>query len=342
MILTTNRGDAAPEVERTYRRAADLCGRIDNRPELYPMLRGLQRFTLVRADLGRAMTLARKGVAMARKGGEREDLLEAHLALGVTYFYAGQLLRARTALATGLRLPRATPPTSPAAWMQDPVIVVRAHLGVIAWLFGKETEMRAQLAEMRRAASALGHPFSLAFAHASVATIQQMARDTDAARAAAEALLALSTENGFSLFVARARCLRGWALAVGDREEHGVDEIRAGIAQWQATGAKYLVPYHLGLLSEAEAAVGRQDAALASAEAALAVVKKTGERWCEPELLRLAGELRGTIAGRARGARRAQGRRAALASLRRAVALARRQGARALVQRARASLDRFG
>ena len=66
-------------------------------PELYPMLRGLQRFTLVRADLERAMTLARKGVAMARKGGEREDLVEAHLALGVTHFYAGELTSARAA-----------------------------------------------------------------------------------------------------------------------------------------------------------------------------------------------------------------------------------------------------
>ena len=342
LLLTTNQGDAAPEVERTYRRAADLCARIENRPELYPMLRGLQRFTLVRADLERAMTLARKGVAMARKGGEREDLVEAHLALGVTHFYAGELTSARAALARGLRLPRAEPPSPLAAWMQDPAIVIRAHLAVLAWLFGDDAAMREHLADMRRDAAALDHPFSLAFAHASAATVHQITRDADAVRADADALLALSTESGFSLLVARARCLRGWARTVAGREEDGVDEIRAGLEQWQATGARYLVPYQLGLLGEAQAAVGKPDLALATVEEALAVVRKTGERWWEPELLRLAGELRDAIACRGRGASRARGRRTAVTSLRRAVVLARRQGARALVQRARESLRRIG
>jgi predicted ATPase len=120
-----------------------------------------------------------------------------------------------------------------------------------------------------------------------------------------------------------------------------VDEIQAGIEQWQATGAKFMVPYQLGLLGDAQAAVGRQEAALGSVEEALAVVRKTGERWWEPEILRLKGELLGGMALRARGARRVRGRRAALASLRKAVALARRRGARALVHRARESLDRL-
>jgi hypothetical protein len=339
LLLMNSRGYAAAEVDRTYRRAADLFGRIGNRPGLYPTLRALQRITLVRADIDRALALARKGVAMARKGGEREELLEAYLALGVTLFYAGQLAPGRAALARGLRLRRAVHPSSLAFGMPDPAIVIRAHLGYLAWLFGEEAQMLEHLAEIRREASALGDPFSLGYSHAGAATLHQFARDADAVRADADALLALCTEHGFSLFVALARYSRGWALAVGSGQERGVDEIRAGIEQWQATGVKLLVPYQLGLLCDAQAAVGRQEAALGTVEEALAVVRRTGERWWEPELLRLAGELRGGIARRARGARRVQGRRAALASLRRAVALARRQGAHALVHRARESLD---
>ena len=286
------------------------------------------------------MALARKGVVMARKGGEQEELLEASLALGVTSFYAGQLAPARAALARGLRLRQAMHRGAPAFRMLDPSIVIRAHLGFLAWLFGEEAKMHEHLAEMRREAS--GQLFSLAYSHVGAAMIHQLAGDADAVRADADALLALSTEHGFSLFVALARCSRGWALAVGGGQEQGVDEIRAGIEQWQATGARFLVPYQLGLLGDAQAVVGRPEAALGTVEAALAVVKRTGERWWEAELLRLAGELRGGIALRARGARRMQGRRAALASLRKAVALARRQGAHALVQRARASLAGLG
>jgi DNA-binding winged helix-turn-helix (wHTH) protein len=341
LMLMNSRGYAAPEVDRTYRRATDLFGRIGNRPGLYPTLRALHRITLVRADIDRALVLARKGVAMARKGGEREELLEAYLALGGTLFYAGQLAPARAALARGLRLRRALPSGSLAFGMPDPAIVIRAHLGYLAWLFDEEEEMRAHLAEMRREASALGDPFSLAYSHAGAATLHQFARDADAAGADADALLALCTEHGFSSFVALARYSRGWALAVGRGQERAVDEIRAGIEQWQATGPKLLVPYQLGLLCDAQAAVGRQEAALGTVEEALEVGRRTGERWWEPELLRLAGELRGGIARRARGAPRVRGRRTAVASLRKAVALARRRGAHALVRRARESLDRL-
>jgi hypothetical protein len=219
---------------------------------------------------------------MARKGREQEEVLEAYLALGGTFFYAGQLASAQAALARGLRLRRAPHPNSRAFGMPDPTIVIREHLGYLAWLFGEEEEMLAHLAEMRRHASSLGDPFSLAYAHAGAATLHQFARDADAVRAEADALLALCTEHGFSLFVALARYSRGWALAVGSGQERGVDEIRAGIEQWQATGAKLLVPYQLGLLGDALAAVGRQETALGTVEEALEGVRRTGERGGKP------------------------------------------------------------
>jgi DNA-binding winged helix-turn-helix (wHTH) protein/predicted ATPase len=341
LVLTTNRGDAAPEVERTYRRAVDLCARVESRPELYPMLRGLQRLTLVRADVARAMTLARKGVAMARKSGASEDLLEAHLALGVTCLYAGQLARARAALTRALRVPRPADRWPLAAWMQDPAVAARAHLAVLAWLAGTEPAMRAQLAAMEREADGIGHPFSRAFARASTASALQMTGDAAGVRDAADELLALSTAHGFSLLVARGRCLRGWAIAVGDGDARGIDEIRAGLEQWRASGAKYLVAYHLGLLADAERVLGRHGEALRTVEDALAMVRRTGERWWQPELLRLAGEIRGALAARTRGIASARNRRAGLAALRQAAALARRQGARGCAERARASAEQL-
>jgi len=64
-----------------------------------------------------------------------------------------------------------------------------------------------------------------------------------------------------------------------------------GLAAWGATGAEVVRPYVLGLLAEAHAKVGQQEAGLTLLAEALAVVNDTGERRWEPELYRLKGEL---------------------------------------------------
>jgi DNA-binding winged helix-turn-helix (wHTH) protein/predicted ATPase len=340
LMLMNSRGEAA-DVDRAYRRAADLSRRIGSRPELYRTLRGLHRMTLIRGDIGRAMTMARKGVAMARNSGDQEERLEAHVALGVTLFYAGRLAPAREALEKGLRLRGDMPSDSPAFRMLDHAIVIRSHLCLLAWLLADEPGMREQLFEMQRHAAASGQPLAIAYSHISAAMLHQLSRDADAVRVDTDALLAVSAEHGFSLLVALARCERGWAQAVGRGQESGVEEIRAGSRQWQEKGAEFLVPYQLALLGEAQAAVGSLHAALATIEQALGVVEQTGERWWQPELLRLRGEMRAGIALEAREAHPFRGRRTAVASVRKAAALARRQGARALVHRARESLDRL-
>ena len=43
LMLMNSRGHAAADVDRAYRRAADLSARIETRPELYRTLRGLHR-----------------------------------------------------------------------------------------------------------------------------------------------------------------------------------------------------------------------------------------------------------------------------------------------------------
>src|SRR5205807_5675913 len=49
--------------------------------------------------------------------------------------------------------------------------------------------------------------------------------------------------------------------------------------------------YFLALLAEAYGTMGQPEAGLTVLTEALTHVDKTGERWCEPELYRLKGEL---------------------------------------------------
>ena len=66
--------------------------------------------------------------------------------------------------------------------------------------------------------------------------------------------MATASEHGFPIRVAQATILGGWALAVSGGDGAGVEQLRAGLAGYLATGAELDHPYYLGLLAEGLAA----------------------------------------------------------------------------------------
>jgi predicted ATPase len=71
----------------------------------------------------------------------------------------------------------------------------------------------------------------------------------------------------------------------------GLDEIRRGLAAYEATGARLWRPYFLGLLAQALVKADRIPEGLAAATEALALVRTTGEQASGAELYRVCGEL---------------------------------------------------
>ena len=65
--LIAIKGYAASEVEHTYSRAWALCDQLGRSAELFPVLRGLWNFHLVRGELRRANDLAERVVALAEE-----------------------------------------------------------------------------------------------------------------------------------------------------------------------------------------------------------------------------------------------------------------------------------
>ena len=63
------------------------------------------------------------------------------------------------------------------------------------------------------------------------------------------------------------------------------------MSAFRATGAEIAQPYWLALLAEAHGSIGEPKAGLTVLTEALTLVDTTGERWYEPDLYRLKGEL---------------------------------------------------
>ena len=84
----------------------------------------------------------------------------------------------------------------------------------------------------------MSHPFSLAFALSFAARLHQFRREGQAAQERAEAVITLSTEQGFPYWLAWGTILRGWALAEQGQGEEGIAQMRQGLAAYRATGAE--------------------------------------------------------------------------------------------------------
>src|SRR5919108_105004 len=87
-----------------YTRARALCQQVGENPDLFPVLWGLWRFYLVRAEYQTARELAAPCLSLAQGVHDPALLLGAHYALGATVYLLGELMPARAHLEQGLAL----------------------------------------------------------------------------------------------------------------------------------------------------------------------------------------------------------------------------------------------
>ena len=89
------------------------------------------------------------------------------------------------------------------------------------------------------------HPFSLTYALAFAARVDQFRREGQATHAQAEALCALAREQGFAFFLTTGTMHLGWALAEQGQSLEGMVQMREGLTAYRATGAEVDCPYFL-------------------------------------------------------------------------------------------------
>jgi predicted ATPase len=158
-------------------------------------------------------------------------------------------------------------------------------------LLGRGTEV-LELAEkgLNRARESQ-HLFSLGMALVVVGWLYQYRRESEIARAHAEAAITLAEEHGFPEWKAWGRFHHGWAMTELGHLEEGVSEMEAGITDFRRFGGVPRFPFTLAVLAQAYARLGRHEQAVAMVDEALARIESTGERIDEAEMLRLKAEV---------------------------------------------------
>jgi predicted ATPase len=290
--LLATKGYAAPEVGAAYTRARALCQQGVQSPQLFPVIFGLWQFYVLRGDLQVARELGEQLLALAQYLQDPAYLLEAHRALAFTCFSLGEMAPARAQAERGIGLYHPQKHHAPAfMYGQDPGTSCMAYAALALWHLGYPDRALQRSHQMLRLAHELSHPFSLAHALYFASLLHQHRREVQEAQECADALMALSTEHGFELYVIRGTLQRSWALTEQGQLEAGLTQMRRGLNAYRDTGAELVRPYFLAWLAEACWKVGQLKEGLHVLDEALALVAQHQECWWEAEIYRLKGAL---------------------------------------------------
>jgi predicted ATPase len=332
MPLQVRAGFGAPEVYAVYARARELCDRAAGEQPLFAVLWGLWLFHKVRSELGRARAMADELRALAARLAQPALELQAQQALAVTALCRGEPASTVRHMeqAAALYDPQRHRGHS-SQFGQDPGVACKSFGSVALWLLGHSDEAARLSAETVRLARELGQPSSLALALFFAAVVHQCRGSGPRALVNAEACRFAAAEHGFSFWLAGATVLSGWALSASGDDAEGVARLRRGLADWSATGSVTYQTYFMGLLAEVLLRRQEVEEARHVLTEALALSRRTGERLYEAELHRLDGEL----------LRMTGFPREAAENFRRALDVARSQGAQSFELRAAASLTRL-
>jgi predicted ATPase len=295
--LAAVRGQAAPEVEHTYRRAHALCQQVGDIAQLAPALVGLRVWYSIRGMRQAEREMGEQLLDLAQRLQDPHILLEARRSLGMSYFMSGEFVAAHQHLEQGLILASSPQRHALSALPSTQVPGVQPHLECLVyiaytlWYLGYPDQALQRSHEAVHLAQGSSHPYSLALALASAAWVHQHRRETSAAQELAEAAMTIAAEHGFIQREAIASIRYGWTLAMQGQAQAGIGHLQQGLAAYRATGAEQMWSAYLAVLAEVYAHAGHIADGLAALHEAMTLVDARVGFFYQAELYRLQGEL---------------------------------------------------
>ena len=292
MALQARRGYAAPEVDRAYTRARLLCQRTGSAEDLLPVSRGQNLFYIARADYRTASELGTELLRVGTATRSLEHLLEGHMTLGVNLIYLGRFAESRAHFEQSLAIH--TPENGPLRVFQyvgHSEAWSRSYLGRTLSFLGYYDQALATSEAGVAVARRLAIPLSVTQAMGMHTNLCHILGDVGAAEEWAMRTIAYATEYGFPYWSSLSSMVRGWTLAYQGQVEQGIAQLRRGIDENLATGAKVGRSWFLVMLAELYQMNGQWNQGLEAVAQALAHADDTEERYYEAEAHRLKGEL---------------------------------------------------
>jgi class 3 adenylate cyclase/predicted ATPase len=291
--LIATQGYGAADVERVYARAQTLCRRMGDEEALMKVQLGLEGCHFMRADFDKAHAIAQETSVLADRSRDPMRKIQAAWAVANVLFHRGEVLEAVEHMDACLHAYdlMAHRPSA----VQDPGVMCLCYSAWGKWELGFPDEALRRAQRVVTLAEQLDHRFSMGEAWGFITTVHHFRGETMDAMRCANRAIEICEEGGFAVWLAHARVMRGRLavqLAKSPAEiEQGLDEMKQAHAAWASTGAVVTQAFYLAMQAEGLSIAGRPAEGLAALQTAFDIVQRVGERYYEPEIRRLMGEL---------------------------------------------------
>ncbi len=287
--LIATEGYGADQVGQVYARAAELCRSVGDESALMKIQLGLEGYHFMRADFEQARAIAAQAAAMVSGATDPLRRLQSTWAVANILFHQGELLAAVEHMDACLdeygRLQH-----RPKA-VQDPGIMCLCYSAWGKWQLGYPDQALERARRVVALSESLNHKFSMGEAYGFCTAVRHFRGENAQALECAERAIQICKDNGFAVWLAHAKLMRGRIVAELGDAEAGIEDMSQAYDMWAETGAVVTTPFYLALQAEGLALAGRPDDGLALLQRAFDIVCKYGERYYEAEIRRLLGEL---------------------------------------------------
>jgi hypothetical protein len=277
--LVKTSASGTPGIVPTLARAAELASRLGRQEELCLALVRMQYWRLVRGELRQVSEHADEVTRLAARMKDASHGESGARMSSIASLYRGRLSEAADGFARV---------SSTSVDANDGHPSAQSAQSLLAWLSGRpDHAMELGRAAVSRAET-LGDPFSVAAALLDLGGVSLLRRDVARVREYGQRGLDLATEGHFARLQARFQLLLHWAAsevapATPAARPEGLFDEREAPRTGETRDSLVLVDIY--------ARAGRDQVALEMISETMELIEETDERWAEPELHRVRGEL---------------------------------------------------
>jgi class 3 adenylate cyclase/tetratricopeptide (TPR) repeat protein len=278
-------GWSSPERFRSLERARELCDRIGDAGEVFPILWQLCQTYMGAGRYAQAAELANRSLQIAAQEGDRVKLMLAHYNLCEFNFRTGNFVSSRYHTEQAIELFESDRDANLVQYYGVDVGVL--IFGFSAWnrcIAGFLDQGLKDAESTVRYAHSRNHSYSLALALQFLCLVRYWRREPELLRQTTTETIAQCAEHAFPEVDAMVRGTHGWASAAMGRSQEGIADAIDAVKHMQSLGIPY-PSYAITELSDTYLVADHLAQALDTADEGLRMVAHTGEHGSDFPLL---------------------------------------------------------